>query len=110
MVIRDIASLAEYRLDKMGKADVASTSRFFLGLNCFEPGQVHAMHTHAGQDKLYLILEGRGEAAVGEEESIVGPGDVIVAESNVPHALKNPGPERLLAAVFMAPPPQKKKA
>lgn len=108
MVIRDIASLGTFRPDKMGKADVVSTERLFVGLNCFEAGQEHALHTHAGQDKLYLILEGCGDATVGGQVTSVGPGDLVVAAADEPHGLRNPGPEQLIAAVFMAPPPAKK--
>lgn len=108
MVVPQIASLAAFRSEKMGKADVAWTSRLFVGLNCFEPGQEHALHTHAGQDKVYLVLEGRGIATVRDNETAIGPGDLVLAEADEPHALKNPGPEKLIAAVFMAPPPVKK--
>ncbi len=108
MIIDDIASLAVFRPDKMGKADVVSTERVFVGLNCFEPGQEHALHTHTGQDKIYLIVSGRGEATVGDEVTGVGPGALVLAKADEPHALSNPGPERLVAAVFMTPPPARK--
>ena len=58
MIVRGVAKLAQFLPDKMGKATVAAGDTLFAGLNCFEPGQEHAAHTHAGQDKLYLILEG----------------------------------------------------
>ena len=107
MIIHDIASFAVFRPDKMGKADLISTSRLFVGINSFEPGQQHAPHVHPGQDKAYLILEGEGEAILGEMVRPVGPGDLVFAEADEPHGLRNPGPHRLVAAVFMAPPPSR---
>ena len=107
MIIRDAKTKAVFRAEKMGKADLASTDNLFAGLNCFEPGQEHKLHTHAGQDKLYYILSGTGHVTVGETSDTVGPGDLILARSEVPHAMANPGPEQLVVMVLMAPPPRK---
>lgn len=43
-----------------------SGEQVFSGLKCSVPGQVHQLHSHAGQDKLYLVLEGCGDVTVGE--------------------------------------------
>ena len=55
------ADHAVYSPHKMGKATLFESSRLLVGLNAFEPGQQHALHAHAGQDKAYLIVEGSGE-------------------------------------------------
>lgn len=107
MLIRNAASKAEFRTEKMGKADLVSAKNLFAGLNSFEPGQEHALHTHPGQDKLYYVLEGAGDVTVGEETSRIGPGDLVLAKDGEPHALRNPGPERLVVMVVMAPPPRR---
>jgi oxalate decarboxylase/phosphoglucose isomerase-like protein (cupin superfamily) len=44
----------------MAKATLFESSRLLVGLNAFEPGQEHGLHAHAGQDKVYLVLEGSG--------------------------------------------------
>ena len=49
---------AVYRADKMGKATLFRSERMLVGLNAFEPGQEHALHAHAGMDKLYQVIEG----------------------------------------------------
>ena len=54
---------------------------------------------------LYVVLEGRGELTIGDESAEVGPGDVALAEADVVHALRNPGPERLVVLIVMSPPP-----
>jgi len=105
MVIRNAASHAAFRNDKMGKATLAAADHLFAGLNAFEPGQEHKLHTHTGQDKFYFVLEGVGEVTVGEQESRIGPGDFVLAKAGEEHALRNPGPGRLIVLVAMAPPP-----
>ena len=106
MVISNAASRAVFRADKMGKADLVSADALFAGLNCFEPGQEHALHTHAGQDKLYYVLEGEGDVTVGGETTRVVAGDLVLAKAGEPHAIANPGPGRLVVMVVMAPPPK----
>ena len=51
---------AVYDPVKMGKATLFQSERLLVGLNCFEPGQEHKLHAHAGMDKVYHVLEGEG--------------------------------------------------
>jgi quercetin dioxygenase-like cupin family protein len=108
MILKNVASRAAFRPDKMGKAELLGGEFVFAGLNCFEPGQEHALHTHAGQDKLYYVMEGQGIVRVGAEESAVSAGDLVLAKADEPHSLRNPGPGRLLVMAIMAPPPAAK--
>ncbi len=107
MFVKNIGSLARFTPEKMAKQTVAQGETLFAGLNCFEPGQEHALHTHQGQDKLYLVLEGSGEVRVGEETETLSAGDAAFAASGVPHSIHNPGPERLVVMAVLAPPPTK---
>ena len=91
MIFKQAADRASFGADKMGKADLA-----------------HEPHTHCDRDKLYVILQGRGELTVGEETSMVEPGDVAFAAADVVHSLNNPGPDRLIVLVAMGPPPRVK--
>lgn len=108
MVVKNAAASAVFSPEKMGKADLVLTENLFAGLNCFEAGQEHALHSHAGQDKLYLVLEGRGTVTVGNESTPVEAGDLVLAHSGEPHAMVNPGPDRLVVMTVMAPPPKRK--
>jgi quercetin dioxygenase-like cupin family protein len=105
MIIRNAASGAVFHREKMGKATLAATEHLFAGLNAFEPGQEHRLHTHEGQDKFYLVLEGEGEVTVGSQHSHIQPGDFVLAQSGEAHSLSNPGPGRLIVLVVMVPPP-----
>ena len=105
MIVKGAAALARFDSAKMGKADLARGRHLFAGLNAFEAGQQHKPHAHCDRDKLYVVMEGRGELTIGDETATVGPGDVALAEADVVHALVNPGPERLVVLVVMGPPP-----
>jgi len=107
MTVTNVVDRAVFRGEKMGKTDLASSEYLFAGLNSFEPGQEHHLHTHAGQDKLYFVLEGEGDVTVGADTHRISPGDLVLARSGEAHALKNPGPQRLVVMVVMGPPPNK---
>ena len=106
MIFKDAASLATFNPDKMGKFDLARGEHLFAGLNSFEPGQTHEPHAHCDRDKLYVVMQGRGHLTLGDETTEVGPGDAALAAADVVHALHNPGPDRLVVLVVMAPPPR----
>ena len=110
MFIRKASSAATFARDKMTKCTLAQGDFLFAGLNCFEPGQEHALHAHEGQDKLYFILEGSGLVQVGEETELLSVGDAAFAPSGVIHSIRNPGPLRLVMMAVLAPPPSGKRA
>jgi quercetin dioxygenase-like cupin family protein len=76
-----------------------------VGLNAFEPGQEHALHTHAGMDKVYHVLEGRGAFLLEGREESMEPGVMLVAPDGVSHGIRNTGDERLLVLAILAPSP-----
>lgn len=106
MFVKNLASLARFSSARMGKTTVAQGEFLFAGLNSFEPGQEHAPHAHAGQDKLYLVLEGTGFVTVGDHEEQLSAGDAAFAPSGVLHSIRNPGPQRLVVMAVLAPPPR----
>jgi mannose-6-phosphate isomerase-like protein (cupin superfamily) len=107
MILKSPASRAAFNPEKMGKVSLGAGSHLYAGLNCFLPGQEHRSHVHPDQDKMYFVLEGRGLAAVGEEQSEVGPGELVLAPAGVPHGMKNTGDGNLVVLVVFAPPPAK---
>ena len=107
MIIKQAAAQARFSPEKMGKASLAAGDYLYAGLNCFEPGQEHKAHAHADQDKLYVVLEGTGEATVGEECAQVSAGDVVLARAGVVHAMRNNSHARLVVMVVFGPPPRK---
>jgi len=99
------ANHAEWRSDKMGKTTLFESPRLLVGLNAFEPGQSHALHAHAGMDKLYYVVEGEGVFLLEGAEVPMRAGDVLIAPDGVPHGVRNSSGARLLVMAVLAPSP-----
>ncbi len=99
------AEYADWRSDKMGKSTIYESARLLVGLNGFEAGQSHALHAHAGMDKLYYVLDGEGVFVLEGRELSMQAGNLLVAPAGVPHGVKNTGQRRLLVLAVLAPAP-----
>src|SRR6266849_1472879 len=99
------AEYADWRSDKMGKSTIYESARLLVGLNGFEAGQAHALHAHAGMDKLYYVLDGEGVFVFEGRERSMQAGNLLVAPAGVPHGVKNTGQRRLLVLAVLAPAP-----
>ena len=97
---------AVFRPDKMGKSTLFESERLLVGLNCFEPGQEHALHAHAGMDKLYVVVSGSGQFLLEGRELAMAPGQLLVAPEGIPHGIRNTGAERLVVLAVLAPGPR----
>lgn len=102
----DPAAHAVFKPDKMGKATLFESPRILVGLNCFEPGQEHALHAHAGLDKVYQVLEGEGEFLLEGRTIPMRAGLMLVAPEGVPHGIRNGGRTRLVVLAILAPGPR----
>ena len=90
---------------KMGKATLYQSGRILVGLNAFEPGQEHRLHTHAGMDKVYHVLSGSGVFLLQDREEPLEAGMMLIAPEGVPHGIRNTGDDRLLLLAVLAPSP-----
>lgn len=98
---------AVYSGEKMGKTTIFESARLLVGLNAFEPGQEHQLHAHAGQDKIYHVLEGEGLFLLEGRDLAMARGDLLVAPDGVPHGVRNTGAGRLLVLAVLAPAPNR---
>ena len=99
------ANHAVWRADRMGKSTLFESPRLLVGLNAFEPGQMHQLHAHAGMDKVYQVLEGEGTFLLEGRALPARAGDLLVAPEGVPHGVHNTGSGRLLVLAILAPRP-----
>ena len=90
----------------MGKTTLFQSPRLLVGLNAFEPGQEHALHAHAGMDKVYQVIEGEGVFLLEGRELPMRAGDLLIAPEGVPHGVRNMSAERLLVLAILAPGPR----
>jgi mannose-6-phosphate isomerase-like protein (cupin superfamily) len=100
------ADYASYSPGKMGKTTLFESPRLLVGLNAFETGQEHALHSHAGMDKLYSVIEGEGLFLLSDRDLPMRAGDLLIAPEGVPHGIRNTGTSRLLVLAVLAPSPQ----
>ena len=105
MKVVRLAEHQQFSPDKMKKNNLFQTPRFFCDVYCFEPGQEQKGHVHGAQDKIYVVLEGRGTFQVGGERKALGPGEATMAPAGEEHGVLNDSKERLKVLVFVAPNP-----
>jgi quercetin dioxygenase-like cupin family protein len=96
---------AAFNPEKMGKATLFESERILVGLNCFEPGQEHKLHAHAGMDKVYQVVAGEGVFLLEASEIPMQAGGMLIAPAGVPHGIRNSGPGRLVVLAILAPGP-----
>jgi len=96
---------AVFDSNKMGKATLFRSDRMLVGLNCFEPGQEHRLHAHAGMDKVYQVLSGTGLFLLESHEIAMEAGAMLIAPEGVPHGIRNTGASRLIVLAILAPAP-----
>lgn len=91
--------------DRMGKSTLFRSDRLLVGLNTFEPGQEHRLHSHADMDKVYHVLEGSGVFLLPDREEQMDAGMMLVAPDGVPHGIRNTSADRLVVLAILAPAP-----
>lgn len=100
-----LADRAKFQPDKMAKIALASTPRAQVDLYGLEPGQSQKVHAHDGQDKVYVVLQGRGRFTLDGTEHALEAGEALIAAAGSQHGVTNDSGARLLLLVFVAPPP-----
>ena len=101
---KSLSDAARFSPAKGTKTDLFAGSGLFVGLNCFEPGQSQAVHTHPGADKFYFVVSGKARIRVGDEVHDTEAGTLIWAPAEVPHGVETTF-QRTVLLVAIAPPP-----
>jgi mannose-6-phosphate isomerase-like protein (cupin superfamily) len=96
---------AVWDAQRMGKTTLFESQRMLVGLNAFEPGQEHRLHSHVGLDKVYHVLSGRGVFLLADREVPMEAGMMLVAPEGAPHGIRNDSDGRLLVLAILAPSP-----
>src|SRR6476659_9131643 len=89
MDAKNVFSQKAFHEQKMQKVNLFETERMFCDLYCFEPGQEQKTHTHAGADKIYYVLEGRGTFQIGVESRELQEHTIVIAPADVEHGVVN---------------------
>ncbi len=105
MPIFNLIEAAEFQVDKLRKKNLFSSPHMFFDVYCMEPGQEQSVHRHAGNDKIYLVLQGQAEVTLGADRRTLRPFEAAVASAGVEHGIANRSAARAIVAVVMAPHP-----
>jgi quercetin dioxygenase-like cupin family protein len=105
MEIRKLREVRRFADEKMVKAGVFATERMFYDLYCLKPGQAQKVHSHAGSDKVYLVMEGTPLVTLGDEERELVEGEAVLCPAGVAHGVRAGAGECVLLVVT-TPPPQ----
>jgi quercetin dioxygenase-like cupin family protein len=105
MEAKHVFNQKAFNEQKMQKVNLFETERMFCDLYCFEPGQEQKTHTHAGADKIYYVLEGRGTFHIGGESRELQEHTIVIAPADIEHGVVNTSGTRLVLLVYMAPKP-----
>ena len=92
--------------EKMQKVPVFESNKMFYDQYCLLPGQSQKVHSHEGEDKVYLVLEGEALFDIGGEQEMLTEGTAVIARAGVPHGVRNDSGTKLVLLVTMAPKPQ----
>ena len=66
------------------------------------PGSSIGTHEHAGEDEVYIILNGKASVTLGGRETEVEAGDAILTGRGASHSIRNAGDKDLvITAVIM---------
>lgn len=101
-----LSASRRFRSDKLSKVPLFDTEKLFYDLYCLRPGQEQRVHSHAGEDKVYLVLEGEALFDVGDERELLPEGTAVIARAGEPHGVRNDSDSDVVLLVTMAPRPR----
>ena len=101
----DLFGQRSFSTDKLQKVPVFTSERFLCDQYCVGPGQAQRVHTHEGEDKIYVVLEGEALFEVDGEQELLAEGSAVIARAGVPHGVRNESNTELVLLVMMAPKP-----
>ena len=67
------------------------------------PGDSTTLHYHPVSEEIYYVIAGQGRMRLGDEQSLVRPGDAIAIPPGQPHQITNTGQEMLTFLCCCAP-------
>lgn len=100
---QQIAGAKRFSPEKYQKVSLFETPLSALDVYCLMPGQSQKLHAHKGNDKYYVVWEGRATVQIGTEVKELGAGETALARPGVEHAISNLSDEPVVALVFQAP-------
>lgn len=79
----------------LGRDFSEGTERHSVAHVVLPPGKSSLLHVHPEAEESYYILKGKARIRVGEEESTLTSGQVVLISSGTPHKISNIGDDKL---------------
>ncbi|MEZ4632967.1 MAG: cupin domain-containing protein [Deinococcales bacterium] len=108
MNIVDLLSQRSFSGEKMQKIPLFASDKMFCDQYCLLPGQSQKIHSHAKEDKVYIVLEGEVICHIDGEEALLSEGQATIAYAHSPHGVRNDSLQKSVLLVVMAPKPEAK--
>lgn len=87
----------------VGGASPIKAQNFCMGYVTLEPGGGQVPWHNHDQEEVYFIVQGTGEACLGEERKVVEAGQAFYVPPTIFHQLTNIGPGQLIMVYVYAP-------
>lgn len=86
-----------------GVHPIAADVNRFCGTLTLGPGDAFNFHYHAAQDEVIYVIDGSMESWVGEDQALLGTGDVMVVPRGTVHACFNTSDRPLHLFIVISP-------
>jgi quercetin dioxygenase-like cupin family protein len=90
----DLHALKAFAPDKRVRKMLFKSEQLWSEIACYEPGQSTVMHSHPREEEAIFVLEGTANMSIDGREVVVPAGAIVKFPNNVPHDVRNLGPER----------------
>jgi quercetin dioxygenase-like cupin family protein len=90
----DLHALKAFAPDKRVRKMLFKSDQLWSEIACYEPGQSTVMHSHPKEEEAIFVLEGAATMSIGGHEVVVPAGAIVKFANNVPHDVRNLGPDR----------------
>lgn len=102
LFVSDIEELTEHNTDFRR---VLQTGQYAQAVvMSLPPGVDIGLETHDHTDQLFLVIDGKGEATVGDETQSIGEGDFLFVSAGSAHNIRAGSGEDLKLLTIYAPP------
>jgi mannose-6-phosphate isomerase-like protein (cupin superfamily) len=87
----------------IGRTTDRPTERLSVAFVVIPPGKASLFHRHLVTEESYYILQGRAHLQLGNEETTIEQGEIVLIPTETPHKISNIGNEDLEFLAFCAP-------
>lgn len=90
----DLHALKAFAPDRRVRRMLFKSDQLWSEIACYEPGQSTVMHSHPKEEEAIYVLQGVANMNIDGREVVVPAGAIVKFPNNVPHDVRNLGPER----------------